>query len=563
MFSIVLIVLSLIFLWFVIRLLLPRAYIYEYVKRDGWKRPVLVAYLKSDGTIIDITLPKGRRRVGQVYLKDGRGIVRLYRLDMNDNEYKEVGYVDPDGNILSADGAQVSTISPDGKRRWYELFLRRHADVPADNPDPFGKCIETGRFRTRKPNTATLLARAGAALVLYRKQAEGISETPRLAPHNIWDTALLASLVFAIVYFIPGVIQLFDHYYTIFPIIGRRLSYIVSVSGLYLLIWMLLHLGKVARLSVSNDAIAYLTMMNRQTGIQRWGSSGITLSILGLLWSYLTDAYIYFPLFLATLTGFIVSRISAMADEWYIEPRHMEYDDRKEDEEDSEEGEIVKNYVWKLDSPLKDLTLSANALYESNEIDKIRQKNPFYQNWKEASKNGRVVAKQLVLDGERARQVRRIARFIMNLSKQKRLTKLDTMQVALDFVQEGNIKYILDEECEEIKYADDYYRFPAESMFDKRGDCDCKSILAAALMRNLGFPVLLLISFVEGHAAIAVGRAPDLDQIPDLFFINYGGQRYYFCETTGENWRIGQESDSAKQMRNDPQSIVDLTSQLP
>ena len=76
------------------------------------------------------------------------------------------------------------------------------------------------------------------------------------------------------------------------------------------------------------------------------------------------------------------------------------------------------------------------------------------------------------------------------------------------------------------------------------------------------FRSLLLISFVEGHAAIAVGGAPDLDQIPELFFINYGGQRYYFCETTGENWRIGQESDSAKQMRDDPQSVVDLTSQL-
>ncbi len=43
----------------------------------------------------------------------------------------------------------------------------------------------------------------------------------------------------------------------------------------------------------------------------------------------------------------------------------------------------------------------------------------------------------------------------------------------------------------------------------------------------------------------AVGGAPELDQIPGLFFLNRDGVRYYFCETTGEGWR-------AQRRRNTP-----------
>jgi hypothetical protein len=386
-----------------------------------------------------------------------------------------------------------------------------------------------------------------------------------LAPHKIWDTALISSLIFTVIYFIPGVVQLFDQYYTVFPIIGRKWSYVISVSGLYIVLWMFFHLCKVAWLSVSNEVLAYLTMINRQTGIQRWGSFGIVLSVLGILWAFLSEnAYLYFPLFLATFIGFFASRVFATAEPWYVEPRYREYyHEERGEEEEEEEGEIIRDYVWHLDSPLRDLTFATNVFYRRGEVESIRKENPFYQDWQYASANGRIMSRKLVLEGEQARQVRRIAKYIINRSKHERLTRFEEIQAALDFVQEGNIKYVLDEECEEINKAKDYYRFPAETMFDKRGDCDCKSILAAALMRNLGYPVLLMISLEAEHAAIAVGGAPDLDEIPGLFFIYYGGQRYYFCETTGEGWRVGEESPLARQMRDDVQSVVDLTSDMP
>lgn len=314
---------GLLLLWIIVRLLRKRANIYTYVKVDDVKRPVLVAYLKSDGTLIDLTKPRGQRRVGRVDLKSGQGIVRLSRQNdlAEEGEYYEAGYVDPEGGIFSIDDEKVSSISPEGRRYWYELFLRRHADVPENEPEPFGKCVETGRFRAPKPNTATLLARAGAALVLYCREAEGADETPRLAPNHIWDTALIASFIFTVIYLIPGVVMLFERFYTVFPFLGREWSYVVSVTFIYFILWIALHVFKVEQLSRSNDVLVYLTMINRQTGIQRWTWLGILVGIAGIAWGVFVDAYIYIPLFISVLIGFIVVGLRATAAGWDVEPR--------------------------------------------------------------------------------------------------------------------------------------------------------------------------------------------------------------------------------------------------
>ncbi|HIE26965.1 TPA: transglutaminase domain-containing protein [Candidatus Poribacteria bacterium] len=563
MLTFIITILGILLLWVVYRTLSKRANIYVYVKIGDDRRPVLVAYLKSDGTLIDITKPRGQRRVGQVYLKEGNGIVRLYRQkDLAEEEYEEVGHVDSGGGIFS-DGEKVSTISPEGKRHWYELFLRRHADVPESDPEPFGKCVETGRFRARKPKLATLLARAGAALVLYCREAEGADETPRLAPNRIWDTALIASFIFTIIYLIPGFVQLFERFYIVFPFLGKEWSYVVSVTLLYFILWLFLHVMKVAWLSTSNEVIAYLTLVNRQTGIQRWTWLGIFLGIAGILWGYFVDAYIYIPLFIAITIGFIVVASRATAAGWVVEQRFRRiYPDEEAEDVPKEEEGIIKEYSWRLDSPLRDVHFSTHVVFSPEEVETLRKQNPFYQNWQEAAANNRLVARELVLKGENARQVRRIAQYIVNSVKSERLTRFEEIQAVLDFVQEDNIKYASDGNCDEINNAEEYYRSPPETLFDKRGDCDCKSVLAAALMRKIGYPVLLLLSSEAQHAAIAVGGAPELEEIPGLFVLNRGGKRYYFCETTGEGWRVGQPTDLAQTMQNEPESIIDLTNDL-
>lgn len=90
---------------------------------------------------------------------------------------------------------------------------------------------------------------------------------------------------------------------------------------------------------------------------------------------------------------------------------------------------------------------------------------------------------------------------------------------------------------------------PAETLVDS-GDCKDKSILMAAILRNMGYKVALLFfpppaGQTVGH--MAVGIAFSGDQLPrgrQLSYYTSGGTKYYFAETTQPNWRLGEISDS-------------------
>jgi hypothetical protein len=324
-------------------------------------------------------------------------------------------------------------------------------------------------------------------------------------------------------------------------------------------IWAILHASKVAWLSVSNDAIPYLVLINRQTGIHRWGNFGLILSVVGLFYAAFLN-YLYVPMFIALIIGFGVARYFANGEKWPIEPRQKKPTaPLPGSDEKPEPGDIVREFFWKLDSPLRDLKLSTEVFFKTEEIEEIRKKNPFWENPDEASRNGRLISRRLVLTGVQQRQVIKVTQYIQNLSAQKQLTRFEEMQAALDFVQNDNINYILDEECPEIRNSKEYFRFPAETMFDKRGDCDCKTILAAALLTNMGYPVLLIFSNEAGHAALAVGGAPGLvEELPDVLYVQHNGQIYYFCETTGEGWTIGQKTPEAEKMIARESNFIDL-----
>jgi hypothetical protein len=562
-------------LWVLYRIVAPTAGFYEYITVNDERRVILVGYVKSDGTIIDVTLPRGQRRVGQVLLKEGRAVVRVYRGNDEERHHEDVGWGDTEGKLWEAtnpaekffeNGLEVAAISPVGKRKWFELWLRCHADVPDADPDPFGKCIEAIRLRAAKPNTPTRLVRAGAALMLYRRKAEVPDEAARPLPHGKWDIVLPAALIFTLIFFVPGAVQLFDEHYRMFPALGREWSYVLSMLFLYMCIWIALFFVKDGMLSNSNEARAFLTLVNRQTGLHLWNIAGILLAFSGLLWSYLVDAYIFFPLFAVLLAAFLVIRFYATGEAWRVEPRNRrppQKDDGEDEVEPAGPEVIERQYFWELDSPLRRLELSTTLTFGTREVEETRRSNPFQQNQPDAWRRSRAVSLKLVTEGEQARQVRRLVRFIIEESSKAKLSPFEEVQVALDFVQQPNIDYKRDDECEEIGNPPEYFRLPAETLYDKRGDCDCKSILAAALMRSLGYPVLLLISDDTEHAAVAVGGLLDLGEAGDAFTISYKGESYYFCETTGDLWKVGQETELAQRMRRDPQCIVDLGGDLP
>jgi len=81
---------------------------------------------------------------------------------------------------------------------------------------------------------------------------------------------------------------------------------------------------------------------------------------------------------------------------------------------------------------------------------------------------------------------------------------------------------------------DEYPRYPIETLVDNGGDCEDTSILLAAIVDKLGYGVALIMP----PAHVAVGIAGE-ESRPGRYW-EYAGTKYYYLETTGEGFRIGE-----------------------
>ena len=79
---------------------------------------------------------------------------------------------------------------------------------------------------------------------------------------------------------------------------------------------------------------------------------------------------------------------------------------------------------------------------------------------------------------------------------------------------------------------DEYPRFPLETLVDSGGDCEDTSILFATLTLIMGYGTVYLNS--PTHYAVGI-LGDDLSG----YYWTYNDQLYYYCETTGEGWKIG------------------------
>lgn len=105
-------------------------------------------------------------------------------------------------------------------------------------------------------------------------------------------------------------------------------------------------------------------------------------------------------------------------------------------------------------------------------------------------------------------------------------------ELALGFVQ--SLPYADDLDA---KGVEEYPNFPAETLFEQKGDCEDKAILLACLLKELGVDAALLA--IEGGAGghMAVGIADD-GLMTGAYYPD-GGKKYFYAETTGPGWEIG------------------------
>jgi hypothetical protein len=82
----------------------------------------------------------------------------------------------------------------------------------------------------------------------------------------------------------------------------------------------------------------------------------------------------------------------------------------------------------------------------------------------------------------------------------------------------------------------EYPKYPIEALLDEQGDCEDHALLAGALLKRMGYEVALV--FLPDHAALGVAGAEGL---PGAFIQDpKTGKRYFYGETTGEGWLLGE-----------------------
>ncbi|MBT7101150.1 hypothetical protein HN937_27480, partial [Candidatus Poribacteria bacterium] len=83
---------------------------------------------------------------------------------------------------------------------------------------------------------------------------------------------------------------------------------------------------------------------------------------------------------------------------------------------------------------------------------------------------------------------------------------------------------------------DEFFAYGYETLVAGGGDCEDTTILASAMLLGMGYQVALLNP--PGHLALGVGG--DFGGS----FVEHGGIRYFFCESTGTGWRVGEVPDA-------------------
>jgi predicted transglutaminase-like cysteine proteinase len=107
-------------------------------------------------------------------------------------------------------------------------------------------------------------------------------------------------------------------------------------------------------------------------------------------------------------------------------------------------------------------------------------------------------------------------------------TEVQRVSLVVSFVQ--NIPYTND--LITTGY-DEYPRYPLETLVDSGGDCEDTSILAASLLKLMGFDAVILS--YPNHMAVGIS----ITNISGSYYAS-DGKHYYYVETTGKNWKIGE-----------------------
>lgn len=100
------------------------------------------------------------------------------------------------------------------------------------------------------------------------------------------------------------------------------------------------------------------------------------------------------------------------------------------------------------------------------------------------------------------------------------MSDIGRVNCVLKFVQSIQYEYDIDG-----KGVREYYKYPAETIWEQKGDCEDHAILFTSLMRAMGYNVVMVNCV--GHMTAAVNVVGGSGN-----YITHDGENYYYCEST-------------------------------
>lgn len=201
------------------------------------------------------------------------------------------------------------------------------------------------------------------------------------------------------------------------------------------------------------------------------------------------------------------------------------------------ENQSIKNYTWEFTpASTKKVVFSIEARIDVDRYNAARQEER------------RTVWDWAYYVFQDMPELRSMAKTFFDLHTDQNWSTFDQAANVLSFTQQC-IDYRSDEDTTPAK---EWPRYPIETLMDEVGDCEDDVILAAAILKRLGFEVALL--YYPRHCALGVGGAKGL---PGEYIVDTeSGISYFYGETTSTGWKLGEVPDKYRGLEPERIEVV-------
>lgn len=520
----------------------PFAIVYR-VEPSGRKKKVGYLWrIKGDYILYDSLLPLfASSRIGFIRGYEVRPLVMNIQHNL---VQKTLGTFTDDGQIMDLSGNQVGSCEHPDQHSTYIL-------------DASGERIGyiCGSLRSKQD----LIVRAAGFAVLREKEQED---------HAVFDVRvgfldlmLPSALIYMVLYY---------------PLVYLTRTITDTHPSLYILVMLLWYLLTLAVLyiikyekTMQNGAMDYLIgLLDRNVGVK-----GLNICIIIAAFIALRVANeSILPLFAVILIGFICN-LFCFNGKWHIEEPSSGWSGRIPTiptPKPSPAGVkvITREFSWKPILEVKGI--NADEKIELNFADSdfnginstVRQANPFRNGAITSDEDlfkrtQEVLAGAQTSDGCEEIALAKILNSAYQLTLQYGLADFEMYDLLLGFVQ-SNVHYETDDKSESIGNVLEYFRYASETLYDKEGDCDCKSVLAYQLFKRLGIDVDLVEvesgeTTYRNHVAIVLHNTSDAKvQLPPDY-VEYAPSKGVYCEATGFGFKPG---DIPKDINTDSIKVI-------